>query len=192
MTSKNIKSKWLRFTEETNALDYLIRVEEFVKQTISDIKAWKWVVLSLHGALYGFAISACKGSDYTSVIKRTKKGYERLINLNEALKMCQDPIWMGTMYNGVALNLTESQKDSIRILKESLRNNFEHYIPRGWSIEIHGLPHITMDILDIIRFLSVETLRYQNLNQRQRRKIKSIVYQCKRLLKKHLLFLELH
>lgn len=192
MTPKIIKSKWLIFTEETNALDYLIKVEEFVKQSITDIKAWKWVVLSLHGALYGFAISACKGTDYTNVTKRTKKGKERLITLSEALKICQDPNWMGTLYGGIALKLTDSQKGSIRILKETLRNKFEHYIPRGWSIEIHGLPHITIDILAIIRFLTVETIRYQHLNQSQRRKIKSIVFQCNKYLKKHPLYLEMN
>jgi hypothetical protein len=90
MARKVIKGKYLRFTEETNALDYLERAGEFIKSTSSDPKVWKWVILSLHGALYGFAISACKGSDYQSVVRKTKKGHERLITLDEALKMCQD------------------------------------------------------------------------------------------------------
>ena len=98
---------------------------------------------------------------------------------------------MGTLHDGLSLKLSASQKDSIRRLKETLRNNFEHYIPGGWSIEMHGFPRITMDILDIIRFLSVETFRYQHLNQAQRRKIKSIVFQSKKLLKNSPLHLEL-
>lgn len=183
--------KYLRFTEETNALDYLERAGEFIKSTSSDPKAWKWVILSLHGALYGFAISACKGSDYQSVVRKTKKGHERLITLDEALKMCQDKKWMGTLSSGLALNLSPSQEDSIRRLKATLRNNFEHYIPGGWSIEMHGFPRISMDILDVIRFLAVETLRYQHLNQTQRRKIKSIVFQSKKLLKTFSLHLEI-
>lgn len=97
---------------------------------------------------------------------------------------------MGALYGGKPLELTESQKYSIKILKKSLRNNFEHYIPKGWSIEIQGLPGIAMDILDIIRFLSVETFRYQHLNQTQWRRIKSIIFQSKRLLKKSNLYQE--
>jgi hypothetical protein len=191
MAHKIIKRKYLRFSEETNALDYLERAGEFIKATSSDSNAWKWVILSLHGALYGFAISACKGSNYESVIKKTRKGHERLITLDEALNICQDEKWMGTLHGALALNLSDSQKDSIRRLKATLRNNFEHYIPGGWSIEMHGFPRISMDILDVIRFLAVETFRYQHLNQAQRKKIKSIVFQSNKFLKSSPLHLEL-
>lgn len=191
MVRKVIKEKYLRFSEETNAIDYLERAGEFIKETSSNPRAWKWVILSLHGALYGFAISACKSSDYQSVVKKTKKGYERLITLDEALAMCQDKNWMGTLHGGLSLNLSTSQKDSIRRLKATLRNNFEHYIPGGWSIEMHGFPRISMDILDVIRFFAVETFRYQHLNQAQRKKIKSIVFQSKKILKSSLLHFEL-
>lgn len=183
MGKKIIREKYLRFTEESNALDYLERAGQFIKEAPTNPKAWKWVILSLHGALYGFAISAGKGSDYQSVVKVTKNGHERLITLDEALSKCQDMQWMGTLYGGDALNLTPSQKDSIRRLKETLRNNFEHYIPSSWSIEMHGFPRIAMDILVVIRYLAVETFRYQHLNQAQRKKIKSIIFQSKKILK---------
>lgn len=181
-------TKWLSFTAETNALDFLERAGEFIRQTETDVIAWKWVVLALHGALYGFAISACRSTTSENIIRRTKKGVEKLISLDQALQICRDAKWMGTLYGGKPLNLSDRQKDSISKLKETLRNNFEHYVPRGWSIEIQGLPDIAMDVLDVIRFLSVETYRYQNLNESQRRHIKSIVYQSKRLLKKSALY----
>ncbi|HEY7535892.1 MAG TPA: hypothetical protein VH878_08095 [Thermodesulfobacteriota bacterium] len=35
--------------------------------------AWKWVIIALHGALYGFAVSACTGSNpYTVTMKKHK------------------------------------------------------------------------------------------------------------------------
>ncbi len=187
-TKSKIRPKWLRFTEETNALDYLERAGEFIKLTESDKTAWKWVVLALHGALYGFAIAACKGSDYRSVVHVTKKGLNKLISFDQALAMCADAKRMGTLHGGRALILTDGQKTSIMKLKQSLRNNFEHYVPGGWSIELHGLPRISIDVLDIIHFLALETFRYQHLTQSQRRRVKSITYQCKRLLKKSALY----
>jgi hypothetical protein len=188
--TKRVRPKWIRFTEETNALDYLERAGEFIAQAEEDPRAWKWVVLALHGALYGFSIAACKGTDYQTVVRKTKKGTEHLVSLDEALTMCADPDWMGTLHGGLALDLTASQKDSIRELKKTFRNNFEHYVPRGWSIEIHGFPQIAMDVLDVISFLAIETFRYQHLNQSQRRKVKSIVYQAKKRMGKSRLHAE--
>jgi len=191
MASAVFKEHYLRLTEETNALDYLERAGEFIGQAMSDDRAWKWVVLALHGALYGFAIAACKSSDYQSVVKTTKNGHERLITLDETLDMCKDAAWMGTLQGGLPLVLSVSQEESIRKLKGTLRNSFEHYIPRGWSIELHGFPRIAIDVLDVVRFLAVETFRYQHLSQAQRKKIKSIVFKAKRLLQKSSLHLEL-
>jgi hypothetical protein len=190
MRKRIIREKWLRFTAETNALDFLERAGQFIQQTEFDIKAWKWVILSLHGALYGFAICACRSTNLENIIHRTKNGIERLITLDKALLICQDKEWMGTLYCGRPLILTARQKYSIKMLKKSLRNNFEHFKPKGWSIEIHGLPGIAIDILDIIRFLAVETFRYQHLNQSQRRRIKSIIFQSKKRLKKSTLYQE--
>jgi hypothetical protein len=188
VTVKRVRPKSLTLTEETNALDYLERARQFITETDTNPRAWKWVVLALHGALYGFAIAACKGTDYQTIVRKTKRGAEHLISLDEALTLCANPTWMGTLHGGLALTLTDSQKDSIRRLKKTLRNNFEHYVPGVWSIEIHGLPQISMDILDVISFLAVGTFRYQHLNQSQRRRVKSIVYQSK----KHLSSSRLH
>ena len=190
MANNRARAKWLRFELESNALDYLVRAGEFIIEAQTDLKAWKWVMLSLHGALYGFAISACQGTDTDTVTKTYKNGRRVLISFNEALKMCQDREWMETMFHGYPLILSDSQRDSIRRMKMSLRNKFEHYQPGGWSIEVHGMPTISMDVLQVIRFLAVETFRYQHLNMSQRRKIKSVVYQSILILRNSQLYQE--
>ena len=45
-----------------------------------------------------------------------------------------------------------SQGRSIKKLNE-LRNDFIHFIPKGWSIEVSGIPQISIDCLAIIEFL---------------------------------------
>jgi hypothetical protein len=187
---KELQPKFISFTTETNALDYLERAGEFIDQVESNPKAWKWVILCLHSALYGFAIAACKSTDSDSVVRTSKKGKRHLISLDEALAKCADASWMGTLYGGLPLNLTVGQKDSLKRLKKDLRNKFEHFTPDGWSIEIHGLPRICTDVLDIIRFLAVETFRYQHLNDSQRHRVKSAVIRSKRSLKRSSLFQE--
>ncbi len=69
-----IEIKRLSLSEETNALDYLEQAYHYTQQTEKKDIAWKWVILRLHGALYGFTICACKGTNPDNVIFKTKKG----------------------------------------------------------------------------------------------------------------------
>ena len=186
----SIQPKWLRLTEETNALDYLERAAHFIQETEQNRLAWKWVVLALHGALYGFAICASQGTNYENVTVRTKKGELKLISFDKALERCQDPNRMGMLIGSRPLVLSGSQSESIQLLKDELRNKMEHYVPSGWSIEIHGIPQIAIDTLDVIRFLAIDTHTYIHLKQTQLKKVKSCVFQSKKFLKKTKLYQE--
>lgn len=182
-----MNAKWLRLSEEINAIDYLYRAYYFIKQTEKDKTAWKWVVISLFGALYGFAICTLKGTSSLGVID--KNG--RLIYLGEAIKRCQDPRFMNMTVMSKCLTLTNEQEESIRRLKNVLRNRFEHFFPMSWLIEIHGLPKISLDVLDVIHFLALETGNYTCLNFSQMKKIKSYIYQSKKILKQSRLYKEI-
>jgi hypothetical protein len=192
----NIQSKWLRLSEETNAFDYLERAAGFIRETEQNKTeqnklAWKWVVLSLHSALYGFAICACKGTNNDNVTTKTKKGDRPLISFHNAIERCQDPACMRMLMHSQPLVLSTAQKESIRLLKKELRNPMEHYVPMGWSIEIHCMPQIAIDVLDVIRFLAVDTRTRIHLTQEQIKKIKSLVFQSKKFLKKSKLYQEI-
>ncbi len=81
LKSKKIsQEKYLSLTEETNALDYLEHAYQSVIETEKKKMAWKWVIIALHGALYGFAICALKGTNWERVTFRTKNGIIKLIS----------------------------------------------------------------------------------------------------------------
>jgi len=185
----NIKARWLRIEEHSNALNYLEMVKYFLSMTTSDIYYWKWVILSLHGAIYGFAVSAIRGTNSGSVVVKTKKG-DRLISFHEALSRCQELSWIRYAMLNSSLVLNDSQKKSIGIMKNVFRNEFVHFKSKGWSIEIHDFPLITMDCLDVIRFLGIQTYSGYRMNQYKQRKIKSLVFQSKKIIKKSTLFKE--
>ncbi len=190
MSRVKIKQKWLSFSEETNALDYLEQAHYYIQQTEKSDIAWKWVILTLHGALYGFAICALKGTNIDNVTFEINEGEKRLIDFDKALKRCQKAKWMRMTVTSKHLQLTNQQKKSIRMLRKWFRNNFEHYIPKGWAIEIHGMPQIAIDVLDVIRFLALETGNYVNLNQEQRKSVEFIVFQSQQKLKQGQLYKE--
>jgi len=185
---RKIRAKWLRLTEKTNALDYLEKAYHYICQTETNVFAWKWLILALHGALYGFAICACQRANRYNVAFKTKKGKEQLIGFDKALELCQNPNWMRMYIFSKHLQLSKQQEESILRLKE-LRNEFEHYIPTSWSIEIHGMPYITIDVLEVIRFLALDTGNC-HLTTTQKKKVKSIVFQSKRILKRSQLYKE--
>jgi hypothetical protein len=256
--ANRVKAQWLRLTEETNSLDYLEKTHLFIKQTEKDHTAWKWVILSLHGALYGFAICALKGTDPERVIdfknrhkttqdlgtlpfpimqKKFPSGIRirynnqkkqlifngsmsdnarrkllklsndrnfhkainelyinsrRLISFKEAMKRCQDDRYMQMTIMSNKLKLSNEQKISLSELNNEFRDNIEHYIPKSWIIEIHGMPQISIDVLDIIRFLAIEAGNYTHLKPSQVRRVKSLIFQSKKFLKKSKLWKEVN
>ncbi|MBE0551061.1 MAG: hypothetical protein IH619_01595 [Ignavibacterium sp.] len=187
---KTVHAKWIRFDEQTNALDYLEKCFSFLKTVEHEPQNWKWVIITLHSALYGFAISACKGMNSDSVIMLTKSGYERLIDFDEALKRCQDPTWMRVNINYEEFKFSSSQLKSIRKLHKVLRNNFEHFPPKSWSIELHYLPDMIYDCFEVIRLLII----YSDVSWRLRgvklKRVKSIIYQSKRIIANSILYKE--
>ena len=139
-----VRAKWLRLTEETNALDYLEKANSFILLADRDPIAWKWVILCLHTALYGFAICALRGTNPDNVTYTTKKGQQKLITFGDAIERCQNPQFMQMTIMSRQLVLDEADREAVRLLKKTFRDNFEHFIPKGWSIEIHGFPEMAI------------------------------------------------
>jgi hypothetical protein len=81
------------------------------------------------------------------------------------------------------LILTENQKTSIEALKSEFRNEFEHFKPKGWSIEIHGMPEIAIDVLEVIRSLALETNTYVHLYDKDREYVEQLIKSSIAILK---------
>ena len=151
-----IAATYARFTEETNALDYLEKTIFFIKSAVSNPVDWKWIILSVHGALYSFLIYALKGPNPDNVSFKTKAWKAKLIDFMEALKRCQDPTQINVSGFSKALQLSKEQKQSVKRIHDEFRNQFVHYLPTIWSIELVGMPEIVARALDVVRMVSLE------------------------------------
>ncbi len=149
-------AKYFRLSEEQNAVDYLDKAYHAIRTFQRDPHAWKWLVLSLHSALYSFATCVLQGTDWETVTFETKSGKKKLIGLDEALKRCQSAEQVGFYVHSKPLKLTPEQKDAIRFLKR-VRDQIEHYIPKSWFVEQHGVVTAATDALDVIRFLALDS-----------------------------------
>ena len=187
---KMITAEYARFSEESNALDYLEKAVEFIRRVDTNPTDWKWVILSLHGALYGFMVCALKGTDPDRVAFKDKNGKRRLISFAKALEWCQEPNRMNMTTESKTLCLSEDQKRSLDLVQEQFRNAFVHYQPCLWFIELHGMPGVVIDGLKVVRFLSLETGNYMHLTVEQCKHIETLVREGSDILQHTRLFLE--
>lgn len=114
----------------------------------------------MFNGLYGFCICAIQGTNPDRVKetdKKTGQPRDKLITFQEGLKRTQDTGWMHQFTHSQTLTLTFDQKQSLQKLRKDIRNNFEHFTPKGWSIEVSGMPKIVSDAVDVIEFLALSS-----------------------------------
>lgn len=156
MPKNSPNAKAFRLTEEANAVDYVLKACEFIRRVKRDHLAWKWVVISLHSALYSFAICALSGTHSARVTRPRKRGTAWLIGFTEAIRRCQDDRWMRIYSSSRSLQLTSEQKQSIEYL-HTVRNQIEHFKPMHWMTSEQSLAPMAIDVLEVVRFLALDS-----------------------------------
>lgn len=159
---------YMRTDEESEAVAALAMVARMAGEVTSDIYAWRWVVLALHNAVQGFmALSLRHGNGFLALSPRCfaawmdayenngeypREELDTYLNLYKKVKSRD----IGSVGGNRPFTPSGSQGRSIRKLNE-LRNEFIHFTPKGWSLEVTGLPQICMDCLKLVAFLGWET-----------------------------------
>lgn len=142
--------KYYRTDEKENAVDFLEAAAVFYAG--DHPHKWKWLTISLHGALYGFAVLAITGTNPDRVSKGKK-----LISMWKALERCQGDSYILQYVDSRRLDLSKDERNAIEILSQEFRNNFEHFMPKLWSIEITCFYAIVGNVCRVIRFLALES-----------------------------------
>jgi hypothetical protein len=168
-----MKHKYYRTDEKENAIDFLETAAAFYSG--NHRHKWKWLTISLHGALYGFAVLAIQGTNPDRVVqqdgrKASKQTKKKLITLWEALERCESEADMLQYAHSCRLKISADERLAINNLSDGFRNNFEHFMPKLWSIEVSGFPAIANHVCRVIRFLALESGNVF-LNPRQRNKV---------------------
>ena len=153
MLPNTMNEHFLSLNEQSNSLDYLDRSVRFLGEVNEDPMAWKWATIALHGALYGFAVCASRGTSNLMVERRDGK----LINFWKALELCQDENCMGRYVDSQPLVLTAEEKQDIEDLVSLFRNSFEHFMPKTWLIALTRFPKPAITALRTIQFIALDT-----------------------------------
>ena len=160
--------KWLRTDEREESVSALSMMRDSAAKVLEDVYQWKWFIIAAHNALQGFMVLALRNGNNLSVMPEKLAGEwleayrageelpeERLDSFPNLYKKIKGK----DMELLVCSKRFQSSKEYDRCVKKlnELRNDFIHFVPKGWSIEVSGLPEIGQRVLAIIRFLGWES-----------------------------------
>ncbi|MED4229486.1 hypothetical protein [Neobacillus cucumis] len=199
----------LRTDELENAIDFLEKAAYHYNN--KEDKYWfKWLMISLHGALYGFGVCAVKGT-YTERVLEMKLGRKRfeqkrketiehfkklgyeiedesilddiieynasdLLAIKKILDCCQSETYMMQRSDSKILKITDIQDEAIDKMI-FYRNDFIHFKPRGLTVITEGSDWIVKAVVDVIRFLALESNNVNYFEEKNREKVKFILEQ---------------
>lgn len=158
-----------RTDEESEAADALKVAARFAEELVADARMWRWVIIALHNAVQGFmALSLRHGNGLAALTEESAAAWLAAYDANansfpeEKLDsyLCLYKKIKSTKYGTIGGNQTfiarGSQGGSIRKLNR-IRNEFIHFTPKGWSLQLAGLPRICLDAFSVVSYLGWET-----------------------------------
>lgn len=189
-------TKFFRIDEKENAIDFLGKALVFLCEVEQNPFNWKWFTIALHNATYSFMLLALQNPDLSGIWKepevRDKEGRidlfndnKKLISFMEAFKRIQDPNRMGGYVGCKAFSAEPSHEKSMRKLNDHYRNQFVHYRPMSWSIEIKDFIKISLPVLEIIEFLVFESGRVRFFEDSQFKRTRTYLDAIKSILKNY-------
>jgi hypothetical protein len=162
---------------------------EEAQKLSADPYRWKWAIIALHSGLQGIMVLALQGSHGLHVLRA--KDAKRWMDAHEGGGPYPDDLKLDdflSLYKKIKgdkmLKYIDSRKfipkgtqgSSVKLLNQ-LRNEFVHFTPRVWALDLVGLPTMASDCLDVAAFLAWEShnfaLKEDVLNERMDRACKS-------------------
>ena len=147
MEAKDIEidpEKFLVIDNINSAIDDLEKVLFYYQK--DDEFRWKWIALSLYSVLYGFAVHLVTGTNYENVLRKDGE----LICFKDAIKRSQNPDKMKRFIFSKPLSLTNDEKETINLLHLTFRNNFVHFVPKTWIIDLSGINETVDNAINVI------------------------------------------
>jgi hypothetical protein len=159
---------YIRFDERSDVIASIELCSILTPLIKQDPLFWKWLIVAAHNGLYGSLVCVLSGTAGVGALTpksaskvldylETNRGpfpEERLETFAELLRRAQDRDRMSYL-GGQPLTLTDSEKRDLNSLNE-LRRGLVHFTPKGWSIEVAGLPRIIQVALRCTKRLMFE------------------------------------
>lgn len=153
--------RWIETNEADDvaaSVRHVLRCRQLVSE---DVQVWKWIVLALHSAVQGAcvchlvttaipvgAVNEKNAGEWIEYFEKSRhdrnaaRPKTRILSLPELLKAARKPQSAGDRRNEKGVSLNDEELAWLCDFHNGIRNQFVHFIPRGWAIEISGVPQI--------------------------------------------------
>jgi len=141
-----------------------------LEDVLQDSYLWKWVIIGMDNALQNFMVTALRDTAGYNILdcnsrkaissrmknfKPNTPHVEKLDNYFGLYKGIQS-----TQMNKYAQSkffIPSCVQDSSIICLHELRNEFIHFVPKAWSLEVTELPDMIIACMEVIDFLVHES-----------------------------------
>lgn len=163
------RDRWVRTDEAEDvagSIRHALRCAEYVAE---DPQAWKWAALALHLALQGAcvchlttsfapvgAVTPRNAAEWLAFVERSRTDPDagaprtQLMGLPNLLKAVRKPNSAGDRSNDAGIAISDTELAWLKRFHDTVRNQFVHFAPMGWTIEVSGIPLIGALIARII------------------------------------------
>lgn len=159
--------EYLRTNEFDEVLSSMAMVSETAERAHESIYQWKWLIIALHNALQGLMVLALRNGNGLLCLKdrdaaawlqayREERDLpdgqlDTFLNLYKKIK--SDRLLFFSHSRSFP---AEPHNDKAIKMLNHLRNEFIHFTPKGWSLQILGLPDMALHCLEVATFLANE------------------------------------
>lgn len=160
---------WVQTDEAEDVAGSLRHALRCVNYVADDPQAWKWAALALHSALQGAcvchlttsfvpvgAVTERNAADWISYAEQSrtnpnaKPPRTQLMALPDLLKAVRKPNSAGDRRNDAGIAISDTELLWLRRFHDTVRNQFMHFEPMGWSLEVSGIPEIGVVVARIV------------------------------------------
>jgi len=157
---------WIRTDEAEDvagSIRHALRVTPFLAD---DPQAWKWLMLALHSALQGAcvchltttaapvgALTKQNTGEWLDFLEKQRTdpaaqppSKTHLLNLPDLLKAVRKARSAGDRSNAAGVAISDAELAWLKRIHGEVRNQFVHFEPMGWSIEVSGVPDLAQVI----------------------------------------------
>ncbi|EFO30470.1 hypothetical protein TRICHSKD4_4062 [Roseibium sp. TrichSKD4] len=185
------EGKWVRVTEAEDAAHSIRHALAFATLLNEDEQIWKWLILALHSALQGACVChlTTTAQPIGAVTKKNEKKWLEyfeasrvnekidppqtyLMSLPDLLKKIRKPNSCGGSTYPNEITLSDHELSRLTKLHDEIRNQFVHFSPTGWAIEISGTLEIAKLVARIVNDILQAGWGFRHLSEDQKAELR--------------------